>query len=94
MAKYRKIPVVIDAEQWLRHGDNGNVNRVPVEVWNLKMPGPHGCKSCACHMADHGWCGTLEGGHIVCPGDWMITGIEGELYPCKPRIFHKTYEAV
>jgi hypothetical protein len=39
-----------------------------------------------------GWCPTLEGGHIVTPGDWIITGVKGEHYPCKPDIFAATYE--
>jgi hypothetical protein len=42
----------------------------------------------------HGWIDTLEGGHIVCPGDWIITGVQGEVYPCKPDIFAATYEPV
>jgi len=37
---------------------------------------------------------TLEGGHIVCPGDWIITGVKGEKYPCKPDIFELTYHKV
>lgn len=37
---------------------------------------------------------TLEGKHIVSPGDWIITGIKGEKYPCKPDIFEATYEFV
>ena len=37
---------------------------------------------------------TLEGDHIASPGDWIITGIKGEKYPCKPDIFELTYEAV
>ena len=37
---------------------------------------------------------TLEGDHIVTPGDWIITGIKGEHYPCKPDIFAATYEEV
>jgi len=37
---------------------------------------------------------TLEGGHIVTPGDWIITGVAGEMYPCKPDIFAMTYEEV
>lgn len=41
-----------------------------------------------------GWIKTLEGGHIVTPGDWIITGVSGEHYPCKPDIFEKTYEKV
>lgn len=53
-----------------------------------------------------GWCGgfvrtsegivipTLEGEMIASPGDWIIKGIKGEFYPCKPDIFEATYEAV
>lgn len=36
---------------------------------------------------------TLEGPHIVSPGDWIITGVKGEKYPCKPDIFEATYES-
>jgi hypothetical protein len=39
-----------------------------------------------------GWIKTLEGGHIVTPGDWIIRGVAGEFYPCKPDIFAMTYE--
>ena len=35
---------------------------------------------------------TLEGRHLVSSGDWIITGIKGEKYPCKPDIFEQTYE--
>lgn len=42
---------------------------------------------------EFGWVDTLEGGHIVTPGDWIITGVKGEHYPCKPDIFELTYEA-
>ncbi len=37
---------------------------------------------------------TLEGDMIASPGDWIITGVNGEQYPCKPDIFEKTYEPV
>jgi hypothetical protein len=37
---------------------------------------------------------TLEGNHRANVGDWIIQGIKGELYPCKPDIFAATYEAV
>ena len=43
-------------------------------------------------MHEHGWIDTLEAGHNVCPGDWIITGVKGERYPCKPDIFEQTYE--
>lgn len=50
------------------------------------------CKHCGNTMHVHGWIDTLEGGHTVCPGDWVITGVAGERYPCKPAIFEATYE--
>ena len=42
--------------------------------------------------SDMGYIDTLEGAHIVTPGDWIITGVKGEFYPCKPDIFELTYE--
>ena len=50
------------------------------------------CSRCGAIMHFHGWVDTLEGGHIVCPGDWIITGVKGERYPCKPDIFEATYD--
>ncbi len=52
------------------------------------------CNHCSKPMYEHGYIYTLEGGHVVCPGDWIITGVKGENYPCKPDIFEMTYEAV
>jgi len=43
-------------------------------------------------MNDHGWIDTPEGGHTVCLGDWIITSVKGEHYPCKPDVFAATYE--
>mgnify|MGYP000422492733 CR=1 FL=1 len=37
---------------------------------------------------------TLEGNMKASPGDWIITGVHGEKYPCKPDIFEKTYEPI
>lgn len=50
------------------------------------------CEHCGLIMHVHGWIDTLEGGHIVCPGDWIVTGISGERYPVKDAIFRATYE--
>jgi len=50
-------------------------------------------EACGRTWHDHGWIDTLEGGHTVCPGDFIITGVRGERYPCKPDIFVETYEA-
>lgn len=66
-------------------------------VGYYRHPDVHGqaqCGGCGRIMNDHGWIDTLEGGLIVCPGDWIITGVAGEVYPCKPEIFAQTYDAV
>lgn len=52
------------------------------------------CRHCGLTMHVHGWIDTREGGHIVCPCDWIITGVKGERYPCKPDIFAATYDPV
>jgi hypothetical protein len=52
------------------------------------------CDKCGKLMSEHGWIDTLEGGHIVCVGDWIITGVQGEFCPCKPDIFELSYESV
>lgn len=86
--KYRKKPIVIEATQWFK-------NEVLIEgkiVRHWRADKGKNCKHCSKIMHDHGWIDTLEGGHIVCPGDWIITGVQGELYPCKPDIFEATYE--
>ena len=58
------------------------------------VPGDKPCEQCGKPHHNHGWIDTLEQGHRVCPGDWIITGVKGEMYPCKPDIFAATYEAV
>jgi len=59
-----------------------------------KVSGHDVCKHCNTIMHIHGWIDTLEGGHIVCPGDFIITGVQGEHYPCKPDIFEQSYDVV
>ena len=71
-----------------REGDVVRYYRTP------DLDGETICKYCNQTMHFHGWIETLEGGHIVCPGDWIITGVKGEYYPCKPDIFDQTYEKV
>lgn len=83
MGKFRKKPVVIEATQWFMHGQHPEVLRAPLDYT------PDGYT-----IGYHGWIQTLEGGHIVTPGDWIIQGVAGEFYPCKPDIFEATYEAV
>lgn len=107
--KFRKKPVVIEATQWFKNGDHpedsirtvqggdgpfDSEGKVVRYYRTPKMDGQDPCRHCGVIMHLHGWIDTLEGGHIVCPGDWIITGIQGERYPCKPDIFAVTYEAV
>ncbi len=108
--KYRKKPVVIEATQWFKTGDHPEDDRDTFCVKGgepflgegkivryYRTPGLDGqdlCDHCRFIMHLHGWIDTLEGGHIVCPGDWIITGVKGEHYPCKPDIFDLTYELV
>ena len=106
--KFRKKPVVIEATQWFKNGDHPEDYADSEEAAFRKMhdweggvvrryrrpdvEGSTTCKHCGNTMHVHGWIDTLEGGHIVCPGDWIITGVKGEHYPCKPDIFEMTYE--
>jgi len=79
--RYRKKPVVVEAEQF----------------WPEEQPWPAGVeatdgadgRSTTGYLID-----TLEGRHDVTPGDFIITGVAGERYPCKPQIFEATYEPV
>jgi hypothetical protein len=104
MEKYRKRPAIIEAEQWFEVTYDVEAGPGPMDfpVYHLgvgyyRTPDINGqvkCKHCGIIMHNHGWIDTLEGGHIVCPNDWIIKGIVGEMYPCKPDIFKKTYERV
>lgn len=110
MAKYRKKPIVIEAVQWFKNGDHpqddcywvhdkssdrflseGKVvryfRRPDVDPESL-------CSECGQRFHVHGWINTKEDEHRVCPCDWIITGVRGEFYPCKPDIFEQTYEKV
>jgi hypothetical protein len=81
--KYRKKPVVIEAIRYL--GESSH-NLVRLFVGD----------SVPLHQFGDGKLGipTLEGVMTANPGDWIIRGVKGELYPCKPDIFDATYEPV
>jgi hypothetical protein len=80
VSKFRKKPVVIDAVQWFAMGDHPAVVCIPLTGYNPETD------------RGKGWVPTLEGGHVVSPGDWIVTGVKGEHYPCKPDVFAATYE--
>lgn len=58
------------------------------------ISGDQQCNHCGNNMHWHGWIDTLQGGYIVCPGDYIIINAKGEHYPCKPDIFEASYEKV
>jgi hypothetical protein len=92
--KFRKKPVVIDAILWT----GSNLREVTTFVEGVS-PATYTIYSCAkwqeyCDLvASKGlMIKTLEGQHIATIGDWIIKGVKGECYPCKPDIFELTYE--
>lgn len=95
--KYRKKPVVIEAFQY--DGDlKGADGNYYVPDWVVKAfesgvlhyPLPVSLFHPPCEL----YVTTLEGDMHVSVGDYIIRGVDGELYPCKPDIFEKTYEVV
>ncbi len=76
MSTYRKKPVEIQAEQFIENSNDG----WPLGVYK-DSNSPTG------FMID-----TLEGSHQVTEGDYIITGVKGEKYPCKEDIFNLTYD--
>lgn len=85
MAKYRKKPVVIEAVKWTG-------NNIP-EIAAFMMPqAPMYMGSQFTDADEIVGIETLEGVMVARKGDWIIRGVKGELYPCKPDIFAATYE--
>ena len=77
--KFRKRPVVIDAEQFFPD----------------RKPWPEGVETRTPLLSGLAWgIETLEGWHVVSPSDWIVTGIKGERHPCRADIFELTYERV
>ena len=81
MAKtYRKKPVVIESVQWTGENHAEMCEFIDPEAFEI-IP--------RVGLVIH----TLEGDHHASPGDYIIKGVNGEFYPCKPDIFAKTYES-
>ncbi len=77
MPKFRKKPVVIEAVRWT--GDN----QTEIGAFDSRIE---------IAEANRLAIPTLEGEMCADPGDWIIRGVKGEVYPCKPDIFDATYE--
>lgn len=86
-AKFRKLPVVIEAMQ---HTGDPTACR-EIHAWlgleHGNDPDDDPCDKSSIYI------GTLEGLMEASVGDWIIRGVQGEFYPCKPDIFEATYEA-
>ena len=80
MAKFRKKPVIIEAKQLMFN----TASQSEIAEWCNGKKGLDG------GVIIH----TLEGDMVANTGDWIIKGVNGEFYPCKPDIFEKTYELV
>lgn len=95
MPQFRKKPVVIEAIQLSVGPSNGNTNDAHEErVWAfIGWAKKHQFDNWT--TPDEGIdIQTLEGVMHASPGDWIIKGVQGEFYPCKPDIFEATYDAV
>lgn len=87
MAKFRKKPVVIEAVQWTGANDAEVSEFCPPSTFAYTASTTSPTRASLCIR-------TLEGEMRADVGDWIIRGIKGEFYPCKPDIFAATYEAV
>ena len=93
MAKYRKKPVIIEAitfQELVEYGKIHRGNIVNDMPWSFDYKG-HSIT----HVNDQCYLiPTLEGTHWMTPNDMLITGVKGEIYPCKIEIFEATYEKI
>ena len=92
--KYKKKPVIIEAIQW-----NGQNTKQILEFMGQKVDLSNPIAQDRFYDYElslkNGWkITTLEGGHIASINDFIIKGIKGEFYPCKPDIFELTYDKV
>jgi len=91
MAKFRKKPVVIEAvtfDELVEYGKAHGANVVNGMPWSFSYNGhPVTHENDDCYLIP-----TLEGTMRMDRGDMLITGVKGEIYPCKPDIFAATYE--
>ena len=94
--QFRKKPVVIEAIQWKNSSGNfseilewsgGKVTTASPLIWEQTLGAGNVPQFCLEVK-------TLEGAMLANLNDWIIKGVNGEFYPCKPEIFEKTYEQV
>ena len=89
MEKYRKKPVVIDAVQLTMANHQAVSTQIAAAGYNVRHASKPPMRAVTGIVIE-----TLEGDMTADYGDWIIKGVQGEFYPCKPEIFEKTYEKV
>lgn len=97
---YKKRPLKVDAERWygVEYDRKAGENTQPIyhlDVDYFRDPlveSETPCEYCERAMGDHGWIDTLDGGHTVCPGDWIVTEVGGRKVPFKPHEFEIFHE--
>jgi hypothetical protein len=97
--KYRKKPVVIEAILWTgednERGIGAALNFIDISTLPLAPDDAHIHAGVGFTPSDGNlYIPTLEGTMCASPGDYIIKGVKGEYYPCKPDIFAATYEPV
>ena len=90
MIKWRKKPIIVEAKVYEKGLEDGFARCGSVTCGEYRWFDRE-CSNC-----EYGrpYIDTLEGRHYISTGDYIITGVRGERYPCKPDIFHMTYEKV
>ena len=102
MPKFRKKPVVIEAMQYLGTLESHAAVAAFVGARAVcrvcgghgEYEGEYGPRPCMPCIVGAFYIDTLEGQMCALDGDWIIKGVAGEFYPCKPDIFEATYEEV
>lgn len=87
--KFRKKPVVIEAEQLTNDARQADALASWCGGHSTPDSNPDGSDEMQFIIIR-----TLEGKMLASPGDWIIKGVNGEFYPCKPGIFAASYDAV
>ncbi|HEV2709169.1 MAG TPA: hypothetical protein VGU67_03050 [Edaphobacter sp.] len=88
MPHFRKKPVIIEARQFVTNNEADCANMNEIVLWmNQGREAPN-----AWHNGTSIFINTLEGQMRADVKDWIICGVKGEFYPCKPDIFEQTYE--
>lgn len=94
MMKFRKRPIEVDAEIYKAGLEDGFVYDIPMFGLFTKKECINSGFTPDFEKDKIPFIETLEGKHLIRKGDYIITGVNGERYPCKPDIFEKTYEKV